>query len=550
TRALSWIGLAALACAPPNPETETTNLGSSSSSSSSSTGGCEPGALGCPCDFGPTCDEGLVCVAGTCEDDGGTTTTTTTATTTSTTGETSSSTTEESSTTSTYDGICDYRDGIQDNPACPLPEAPYCSIGGLCSDCTAVVSCGALDPAKSVCDEESGLCVECTASEDAACSDTEPLCDPIAHTCGPCTAHDQCSSGACQLDTGACFPQDSILYVFRDAQKNGKCTTMIGAGGTMELPYCTAQDAVSHVQMLDPMTPYQIVLLAGAPLIHSSLDVNSNGPHLTVALRTESNPTPDAEFMGGAVTLRVKGDVTVYADDLDLQSTAATDTAVVECTSGARLYLDHVRAHGGAGPGLRGNECAKLSVSNSSIFKNGSEGIEMTLGALVLRNVFVTDNGVSDNYGGGGLTVDQTVIDVAYSTFFLNHSQMSLGDSIHCSGKALDGSMVRNSIIARSEVIKTNESIVCLDLKVNRSVVDDGEMQGQGNVKMTVPAINALLKGDYPIGAYRLKGEAEAEMIRAVGQWKTGDPAFDFEGDPRPTANNGEALVGADVVAP
>src|SRR5690606_36531734 len=152
-----------------------------------------------------------------------------------------------------------------------------------------------------------------------------------------------------------------------------------------------------------------------------------------------------------------------------------------------RLYADRVRVHGGAGPGVRGSSCERLVVTNAWIFKNGSEGIEVTYGELVLRNSFVSDNGVSDAYGGGGLRVDQAVIDVAFSTFFLNHSLFSLGDSIHCAGKALEGSIVRNSIIGRSEVIKTNESIVCLDLKVTRSVVDDGEMQGTGNLKLTVP---------------------------------------------------------------
>lgn len=539
------IGLAASSCAPATKETTT----DSSSSSTSST--CEPGSRDCSCKPNDGCNSGLLCVNGVCEAMGEETTSSTSDSTIST-SNTSQDGSSDSSTTSTYDGNCDPNEGVI-NSACSMPSEPYCLPAGTCSDCSALESCTQVDANLGVCDPQSGFCVECTEDSQDACGGTTPTCDPVTHTCVPCSEQSQCASGACNLDTGACF--DKKIYVYRDIKQNGKCTETVDLNaGTKELPYCYVVFAVKHIKQFDPTTPTVIELLPNAPSTNPSTQIiNDPQKPLTLAIVQIDNPLPDSEFKlidNLAYHIQAKGDVTLYLNNFDVESLSMFDKPNLECLDGARMYVDRVRAHGGIGPGIRGNKCELLSVTNSSFFKNKSGGIEMIDGTLVLRNTFVTDNGVHNEYGGGGLYVDNAVVDIAYSTFFLNHSLDSLGDSIHCTTKALPGSIVRNSIIARSEVIKTNPSINCLDLAINHSLVDGGEMQGSGNVKMTVPAINALIKGDYPIGAYRLKGKAEADTVRGIAIWKDNDPRTDFEKDPRAAINDGEEIPGADVFVP
>src|SRR5690606_21934680 len=46
-----------------------------------------------------------------------------------------------------------------------------------------------------------------------ACTGLTPACDEESNLCVPCTAHDQCGEAACNLYTGECLPGDAVVHV-------------------------------------------------------------------------------------------------------------------------------------------------------------------------------------------------------------------------------------------------------------------------------------------------------------------------------------------------
>lgn len=496
------------------------------------------------CTGGGGCDPGLTCSAGVCV--AGSTTTGMTSTsdaTTSTSEPTTSTTTDTDTATTDEPGTCDPEDGLL-NPACG-DALPYCSAAGVCGDCSVLTDCAKVDAEKTVCDVESGACVECTANESSACGDSTPVCDTLTNTCVGCSDHAQCPDSACDMVSGECMDTDNVLYVLGDYENSGNCTEMLFAGGTEELPYCRMDIALDHAEMSGGNV-WTFKLLDGSVFPQLNVQISSNDP-LVYAIVADVNSSPVIpEFKSSSPTIKVSGDVTLYLHNLDFESSAAiADNPTLLC-DGAELVVSDSRVRGGVGPGIRGTDCA-LTVHSSSITDNKSEGLDLSGGSLVMRNSFVSDNGPDDKWGGGGMTLSQVSIDIAYSTIVDNMNPAG-ADSIQCD-KAEAPNVVRNSIVARNPS-QPNQSITCTNLKVEHSVVDGAADTGDGNMELAADAILGLLMKGANNGVYAVKDASAASMIEEVALWLDGDPTADFEGDPRPAVDGTPDTPGADVYAP
>lgn len=520
-----------------------TDIDMSTTEASTSTTGeeCAIGALGCMCTGGGGCDLGLVCSAGICVDEGMTTTMDPT-----TTGPTSTSepttTTDPTTGTTEEPGTCDPDNGLL-NPDCP-EELPYCSASGICGDCSVLVDCAAIDGDKAVCDVESGSCVECTDSEASACKGATPVCDEVVNLCVGCNDHDQCPDSSCNMESGQCMDPDKVLYLFTDTANSGNCTDMGGVGGTMANPYCVFDVALEHAKNNGGISGWTFKILPGAPYAQAKVVLQDEGSPLTFAIVADENDSTAPEFASVFPTVRVVGDVTLYLHNLDFESGAAiSDNPTLLCEQGARLHISRSRIRGGVGPGVRGDDC-ELTLRDSAVTMNKSEGVEMKAGSLVMRNTFITDNGGGDKWGGGGLSLDQVGIDIAYSTIVDNRSPQG-ADSISCT-KAEAPNLVRNSIIAHDPG-NPNASVQCTNLVIDNSMVDGGENSGEGNVKRAAEDILALLKAEEMKGVYRIADAEAATELDGIATRQAEDPRADFEGDPRPLDDGSPDSPGADV---
>lgn len=470
---------------------------------------CPVGSKGCDCTPGGTCDEPLVCASKICvsaaETTGGSEVTTTTST-----DETGSA---------TVAGECSPAND-RPNDQCDA-DTPFCSTDGRCVDCNGIADCGAIDSETPVCDADSGECVACTADDLGACADTTPLCDPGSMSCRSCVAHEECTGGACDLATGACFLAEDALWV----EGGGACDD--AGPGSDGAPLCTIKEALARVAGGTEGTP-RALRVAGATYV-DPLVVPSG--HVVAIVR---EGTDAVKLTGkGAQALKVESGARVYLDRLEISGNA--DGNGVACT-GAELWIDHGTIAGHGASGLAANNCV-IQVRATIVTKSVSEGLAVSGGQLFVENTFVTLNGSIGGRGGIALAGGAKA-DLVYTTLVANEAGIGLGHTIDCDpGEPGETLSLRNSIALNKKGYSTiscggGESVAHSAL----SAESDDPMDD--NVGVLESETMTLLTQE-PSGVYRPK---LGTKLATIAVRNNDDPAVDFEDDPRPD----QSFPGAD----
>ncbi|MBZ5716058.1 hypothetical protein [Nannocystis pusilla] len=500
-------GFIAAACTPGGKQTDT--------SSESDTDSCQPGSLNCVCEANG-CDPGLVCASGYCVE-GSEATTDVTITSTSATP-TSVSETEPDTTEPTEGSMTTEAPQCNDGPGmsqtCPDPT-PYCLAEGVCSGCAGLTSCADIDVSTPACDADSGLCVECTADDASACGGNTPVCDAAANACTKCVDHEQCPSGACNIATGACF--EDALWVDRKA---ASCD----GDGTQEAPFCEIQDAI---EVIPTDTPTLVRVVPGPTAYKAKIDVGSN---VIAAIVGE----------GGAATidvdvdaLLVNDDARVYLKDLRFVGTSMSAGNGVVCLN-AEVWTDSVDFSSRESVAIDAIGCT-LQLRRSRVYANPGGGIKVDKGTTRIENTFVTSNGSNFSQYGGIHVVSGGELNIVYATIVGNNSDAT-ADSLHC----LDPGTVtlRNAVLfGQSQAT----SVSCDGAVASDSIVDSTLLAGD-NVTVEVSAQSSWFTGAAS-GDFHVKAGAP---FAELGRWRSGDPAVDYDGDPRPDVDLASDWAGAD----
>jgi len=532
------------------------------------------------------------------EDDGGSTSSTTTGSSTSstsTTASTSSSgsttgdvtTSEETSTTGTGEESTTGPQGCISDQDCTSPQAPVCDLeAGTCTSCSAGsnpdAACEAADPLTPVCIEgdcvacsnddvgsctgatpvcldnacvacteadvsacpeetpacgPENTCVECTETDLAACEDTTPLCDAGTNACVGCTAHEQCPAGApdidgaaCDLETGACLPAENVWHVDEDADD---CSDL--GEGTLEVPLCGLREAVGRAELAGTGTIILHEIAGGqtysdeaisAPVRLAILAADGEEP------RIEGNVLNPGLIFGGGAVAYLRGLSIVEGDshgiDIDV----------------ARVHAEGVLIQDNAGWGVSVAPTGAFFASNSRIVTNEEGGIEFGTAGPVeetdgedgsgsgtdgmglpdpdsasvrLVNCFV--NAATDAHA---VVVNEGAIDVLYSTLGVPATLDAF--ALRCETGTF--ARVRNSVL----VSRLSEPVDCDNVELETSFVEQD-----------VDADDWF--EDYNAGEFTLNGPPE-ELLEGA-QWRTGDPATDIDGRPRPAADGAVDAAGA-----
>ena len=466
---------------------------------------CPRGSEYCECLDGGVCEPGLICASQIC---------TKVEVTTTSAGETGdpSSTTDalgecQPGAAGVVDATCAERD----------PSRPYCSHAGGCVDCTGLSSCGPLLPA---CDPSSGLCVECVPGDAAACTGDTPVCDAATRTCVACTAHDQCPASACDLFTGACFPADSVFWLNR---YDPNCKPGIGSE---DEPFCALADAAAAIAA------------AGQPATLKIHQGSYSGPLVVAAKQELALLNVDAPLGlvvlagGGAALLELKSGAKVIADGLTLRANPAGSGVVA---TNADLWLDRCEVSDNQATGLS-LTATVAEFHRGVVTNNGQRGVDVAGGALRLVNTFVTVNGKAEK-GGGLVAHDLAAVDVLYSTLIANEAAAGFAANLRCDEGQGWKVAVRNSVV----VAKGGDSLDC-PATISTSALDR-DPAGDGNLSLDFDALASYftIKG----GVYAAKA---GTALATVARWSLGDPATDFEGDPRPESDGASDYAGADRV--
>ncbi len=309
------------------------------------------------------------------------------------------------------------------NNNCNLLDAPTDTMGF----CLSSTEC----PDTTVCNVPTGLCVECTETEKAACTGATPAC--IDNDCQPCTEHAQCDSAAC-LPDGMCGTDLNVAYVDPAGTDNNACTRA--------MPCNQVSDALA--------TNRAFVKFTGT--IDEAVTVQSARVVTFLA-----NPGAQLTRATGDAILTVRDDgtsITIYDLTIsDAPNTASGIGVVVPAASGApTVNLRRVTLSNNPGGGISTSGGA-LSVLQSTISGNEGGGISIAgSGATFdLRNNFIYRNGDQDTGTYGGLNLGIAVAGanrLEFNTIVDNRAAINSG-GIVCNVATFSGA---NNIIARNSL--------------------------------------------------------------------------------------------------
>lgn len=405
----------------------------------------------------------------------------------STTGEMSTSTTDDpTGTTTTGPMPC-----VGDEE-CTDDAAPFCGAEGECVACDGVAdgdaACAELDAMAPLCVEAE--CVACTGDDTSVCDAQLLLCDQGTNACAPCTEHQQCDSGACELDEGTCFDPISVVHV--DGDGGLDFTSVTEAVASIE----AGQLGVIVVHELDGAGSYQ-----GAVTIDGGK---------TLALIAAEGEAPIIQGTGGNPGLNITGgDTTVYIDGINLVGNTSAEGLVVDA--------------------------ATVTVQRSRIVQNSGGGIVANNGAvLTVENCFVGDGTNPAN----AVTVDAATLDIVYSTFGTGFDNFESVFALSCTSPV--AVTVRNSLLFS---LDNESSEVACDGAILSFNAAETMLPGTDNTMLNELQADWFVNvngGDFTL-------DVPPKGLSTAAEWQDGDPPADIDGDPRPATNGSPDYAGADV---
>ncbi len=313
------------------------------------------------------------------------------------------------------------------SPTCP-PDASGCRSN---TDCTS--------PGAGVCDVTgTKQCVQCTASDHAACTATTPVCG-ADNACRACVAHEECDSNACSFADGSCAAETDVAYVTSTGidnstcDKSAPCATVASALMTGR-HYVKIHGTIDGAVVVDKGRTVTFLADLGAMLMPGTggdvLTVKDTGTSLTIYDLAISGA------QGSSVGITLAGGVPA----LSLMRATISNNAGGGITSAGTLTIDHstITSNGSSGPGISITG-GSLSLAQSLVSGNRGGGVDVTgttAKFAIVSNKFL-GNGVGDPMGSliGAVNIRANFSStnlLEFNTFYKNLSTDGIGAAIQC----------------------------------------------------------------------------------------------------------------------
>ena len=364
---------------------------------------------------------------------------------------------------------------------------------------------------------ENGRCVECDNNND--CTEPNfPVCDATTLLCRACELHSECDSEVCDIGTGACVAEASVVY----ASPSG--------GGSMcnrSFPCSFLPDAVD---LVGGTKPY-LRLLPGQYTQRLTIDnkaVTVVGEGATLNLTAAIGTEPGVLILGN--------------DDVAIDGLTVTNLSTgrgLSCDSSGRITVHRSSFDHHDGDGI---SCSNLTVTESNVSNNGGLGIETfdtsavierstiagnfgggIRGGGLIRNNLIIDNSNTGEYQGAIRVNGGDITTISYNTIVGNSVNENFIGIIGCAS----GTIVSSNIIFGSQFPAGGDGqtlIGCSDTKNNLSDVDITST-GTGNI-IGDPMFADAEAGDYSLS----EGSAAIDAGEVAAA-----PEVDVNGDPRPS---------------
>lgn len=382
---------------------------------------------------------------------------------------------------------CDSLLGKEPNPA--YCASPPCSPPD--SNCTANTDC--TTPGTSVCDVTAKQCVQCTASDHAACSGTAPVCG-ADNACRACAAHSECASDACSFADGSCVAETDVAYADSASGTNNTtcdratpCTSLVAALATGR-HFVRFRGMIDEAVVLGDGRVATILADSGATLTHSGddavLTVTGNGTSLTVYDLTISGNT----MAGGGV--------------------------VVPKTGGAPT----------------------LSLINTTITNHAAQGISVEAGAFTLAR-----SAISRNLGGGVVIDGSATFFMVGNTFFLNGGLTSTTGAVRITAKQSQLNRLDFNSFFNNAKQGTGGAVSCdagIMFTASNNIIYNPALVADPTTGSCTYAYSLIQPGTVPPNAHNLSGDPEfvdttmgdLHLLPGSPAFQAADPAADVSG--------------------
>ncbi len=297
----------------------------------------------------------------------------------------------------------------------------------------------------------------------------------------------------------------------------------------MELPFCKIGDGLA--KMNEDLTVHYTIKIKGGNYLEDPLVVPDGA---TVVLTRWGDTSPKIRALDDSgPTLTIANGSKVFIDRLAFNSNDSNDGIV--CAT-ANVWIDDTRIASNKGQGYESDACTSRIV-RSVIFDNDGGGVaSYGVGTTHVINSYVTGNGTQNGGDFGGiLSAQMNELHVIYSTVVNNLSEIG-PRTLKCveAGPA----EVRNSVL----IGFGTPSVDCATAVITNSAVDEGAVDGDGNVLATLMDIMNYFEAP-SAGVYAAKA---GTAIETLAVWKDGDPKTDFNGTARANMDGANDHAGAD----